>query len=148
MTNRALFEDNPLVQQLNVRPSEFEQHQFTTRLDGCLTSNNTLSGTFSSATSRRRIRSRIRRLISPFVLRRADRNRTLAISDQHIVSPTLINEFVFGYFSLNNTLTLDEPFLSSELTSEAIGIGNPALLSDDSPGIRRLGHFIGRPEPC
>src|SRR5688572_17763 len=46
VTNRALFEDNPLIQQLNVRPSEFEQNQFTTRLDGRLTSNNTLSGTF------------------------------------------------------------------------------------------------------
>src|SRR5688572_3537081 len=146
VTNRALFEDNPLVQQLNVRPSEFEQQQFTTRLDGRLTGNNTLSGTFffSNFPALDSFPDPSS-LISPFVLRRADRNRTLAISDQHIVSPTLINEFVFGYFSLNNTRTLDEPFLSSELTSEAIGIGNPALLFDDSPGTRRLGHFIGRP---
>ena len=46
VTTRALFEDNPLVQQLNVQPSEFKQHQFTTRLDGRLTKSNTLSGTF------------------------------------------------------------------------------------------------------
>lgn len=146
VTTRALFEDNPLVQQLLVRPSEFEQHQFTTRLDGRLTKNNTLTGTFffsnfpaldsfPDPTS----------LISPFVLRRADRNRTLAISDQHVFSPTLINEVVFGYFYLNNTRTLDEPFLSSELSNEAVGINNPAVLFDDTPGTRRLGHFIGRP---
>ena len=46
VVSRTLRENNPLVQQLNVRPSEFEQHQFTTRLDGRLTKSNTLSGTF------------------------------------------------------------------------------------------------------
>ncbi len=79
------------------------------------------------------------------MLRRADRNRTLAVSDQHIFSSSLINEARFGYFSLNNTRALDEPYLSQELTSEAVGISNPALLFDDSPATRRLGHFIGRP---
>ncbi|HEU0252993.1 MAG TPA: carboxypeptidase-like regulatory domain-containing protein [Pyrinomonadaceae bacterium] len=146
VTTRSLFEDNPLVQQLNVRPSEFEQHQFTTRLDGRLTKNNTLTGTFFF-TNFPALDSfpDPSSLISPFVLRRADRNRTLAISDQHVFGPTFINEAVFGYFSLNNTRALDEPFLSQELTSEAVGIANPALLFDDSPGTRRLGHFIGRP---
>ena len=146
ISSRALFEDNPLVRQLNVLPSEFQQHQFTARLDGRLTKQNTLNGTFffsnfpgldsfPDPSS----------LVSPFVLRRADRNRTLAISDQHIFGPTLINEARFGFFSLNNTRSLDEPFLSEELTSAAVGISNPALLFDDSPGTRRLGHFIGRP---
>jgi hypothetical protein len=146
VTSRALFEDNPLIQQLNVRPSEFEQNQFTTRLDGRLTNKNTLTGTFffSNFPALDSFPDPSS-LISPFVLRRADRNRTLAISDQHIFSPSVINEFVFGYFSLNNTRSLDDTFLTPELTSEALGIGNPALLFDDSPGTRRLGHFIGRP---
>ena len=146
VTNRALFEDNPLVQELNVRPSEFEQHQFTTRLDGRLSKNNTLTGTFffSNFPALDSFPDPSS-LISPFVLRRADRNRTLAISDQHVFSPTLINEVVFGYFYLNNTRQLDEPFLSPDLTSNAVGITNPALLFDDTPGTRRLGHFIGRP---
>ena len=93
VTTRALFEDNPLVQQLNVRPSEFEQHQFTTRLDGRLTKNNTLTGTFffSNFPALDSFPDPSS-LISPFVLRRADRNRTLAISDQHVFGPTLINE--------------------------------------------------------
>jgi hypothetical protein len=146
ITTRALFEDNPLVQQLNVQPSEFEQHQFTTRLDGSLTRNNTLSGTFffSNFPALDSFPDPSS-LVSPFVLHRADRNRTLAISDQHVFSPTLINEARFGFFFLNNTRTLDDPFLAQELTSAALGIDNPALLFDDSPGTRRLGHFIGRP---
>ena len=146
VTSRGLFEDNPLIQQLNVRPSEFEQNQFTTRLDGRLTSNNTLSGTFffSNFPALDSFPDPSS-LISPFVLRRADRNRTLAISDQHIFSPTLINEFVFGYFSLNNTRSLDDPYLTPELSNDAVGILNPAVQFDSSPGTLRLGHFIGRP---
>ena len=146
VANRALFEDNPLVQQLNVRPSEFEQNQFTTRLDGRLTNKNTLTGTFffSNFPALDSFPDPSS-LISPFVLRRADRNRTLAISDQHVFSPTVINEVVFGYYSLNNTRTLDESYLTSELSNEAVGIINPAVAFDDSPGTRRLGHFIGRP---
>lgn len=146
VTSRTLRENNPLVQQLNVQPSQFTQHQLSTRVDGRLNKQNTLSGTFFAAkfpgldsfpdpSS----------LASPFTLRRADQNRTLAISDQHIISPTLINEARFGYFYLNNTRTLDDPFLAEGFTSAALGISNPALLFDDSPGTRRLGHFIGRP---
>lgn len=146
VSSRALFEDNPLVQQLNVRPSEFEQHQFTTRLDGRLTKNNTLNGTFffSNFPALDSFPDPSS-LISPFVLQRADRNRTLAISDQHIFSPSLINEVRFGYFLLNNTRSLDASFLTPELSNQAVGINNPAVLFDDSPGTRRLGHFIGRP---
>ncbi|HEV2883742.1 MAG TPA: hypothetical protein VGW36_02730, partial [Pyrinomonadaceae bacterium] len=146
VVSRTLRENNPLVQQLNVRPSEFEQNQFTTRLDGRLTTSNTLSGTFffSNFPALDSFPDPAS-LISPFVLRRADQNRTLAISDQHVFSPTLINEARFGFFLLNNTRTLDEAFLSQELTSAEIGIINPALEFDDSPGTRRLGHFIGRP---
>jgi hypothetical protein len=146
VATRNLFEDNPLVQQLNVRPSEFEQHQFTTRLDGRLTKNNTLTGTFffSNFPALDSFPDPSS-LISPFVLRRADRNRTLAISDQHVFGPTFINEVVFGFFSLNNTRTLDDAYLTPELSNQAVGIINPAVLFDDSPGTRRLGHFIGRP---
>lgn len=146
VTSRTLMENNPLVQQLNVQPSEFKQHQFTLRLDGNITKKDTLSGTlfwanfpgidsFPDPSS----------LASPFSLKRADRNRTLAISETHIFSPTLINEFRFGYFSLNNTRSLDDPFLTDEFKSATIGIANPALLFDNSPGTQRLGHFIGRP---
>jgi hypothetical protein len=146
ITTRALFEDNPLMQQLNVQPSEFKQHQFTTRLDGRLSKNNTLSGVFfSSNFPALDSFPDPSSLASPFTLRRADQNRTLAISDQHVFGPTLINEARFGFFHLNNTRTLDDPFLTDEFTSAAVGISNPALLFDSSPATRRLGHFVGRP---
>ncbi len=146
VVNRTLRENNPLVQQLNVQPSEFTQHQLSTRLDGRLNKKNSLSGSFFAANfpgldSFPDPSS----LASPFTLRRADKNRTLAISDQHIFGPNLINEARFGYFYLNNTRSLDDPFLGEDFTSAAVGISNPALLFDDSPGTRRLGHFIGRP---
>lgn len=146
VVSRTLRENNPLVQQLNVQPSQFKQHQLTARLDGRLSKNNSLSGvfflsnfpaldSFPDPSS----------LASPFTLRRADQNRTLAISNQHIFGPSLINEARFGYFLLNNTRTLDDPFLTEGFTSAALGIANPALLFDDSAATRRLGHFIGRP---
>ena len=146
VVSRTLRENNPLVQQLNVEPSEFKQHQLSTRLDARLTKQNSLTGTFFLANfpaldSFPDPSS----LASPFTLRRADKNRTLAISDQHIFGPNLIHEARFGFFSLNNTRSLDDPFLTDEFTSAALGIANPALLFDDSPGTRRLGHFIGRP---
>ncbi|HYO64259.1 MAG TPA: carboxypeptidase-like regulatory domain-containing protein [Pyrinomonadaceae bacterium] len=138
---------NPLVTQRNVFPAEFEQDQFTFKMDGRVTANNTLNGTFFFAnfpgldpfpdpSS----------LASPFTLRRNDRNRTLAVSDQHVFGPTLVNEVRFGFFSLNNSRRLDDPFLAPELQSSAFGISNPALFFDDSPGTRRLGHFVGRNE--
>ncbi|MET0649325.1 MAG: carboxypeptidase-like regulatory domain-containing protein [Pyrinomonadaceae bacterium] len=145
-TSRTIRENNPLVQQLNVVPSEFAQHQFTARLDGRLSQHNSLSGTFffSNFPALDSFPDPSS-LASPFTLRRADRNRTLAVSDQHVFGPTLINEARFGFFYLNNTRSLDDPFLVDGLTSEAVGIGNPALLFDNTPGTRRLGHFIGRP---
>ena len=146
VVSRTLRENNPLVQQLNVQPSSFKQHQFTTRIDGRLTQKNTLTGTFfMSNFPALDSFPDPSSLASPFTLERGDRNRTLAISDQHIFGPTLINEARFGYFYLNNTRSLAEQFLSQEFTSAALGIANPALLFDDSPGTRRLGHFIGRP---
>ncbi|HUE82200.1 MAG TPA: carboxypeptidase-like regulatory domain-containing protein [Pyrinomonadaceae bacterium] len=146
VVSRTLSENNPLVQQLNVEPSEFKQQQFTTRLDGRLSRKNTLTGTlfFSNFPALDSFPDPSS-LASPFTLRRADRNRTLAISDQHVFGPTLINEARFGLFYLNNTRSLDDPFLTDEFTSAAVGIINPAIIFDDSPGTRRLGHFIGRP---
>jgi hypothetical protein len=135
---------NPYRRQRNVFPAEFEQDQFTIKLDGRLTSKNTLSGTFffsnfpgldpfPDPSS----------LASPVTLKRSDRNRTLAVNDQHIFGPRLINEFRFGYFSLNNTRILDDPFL--EITNASVGIPNPATAYDQGPGALRLGHYVGRP---
>ncbi|MCA1621514.1 MAG: hypothetical protein LC795_20020 [Acidobacteria bacterium] len=135
---------NPLIRQRNVFPARFRQDQFTVKLDGRLTPQNTLTGTlfwsdfpgldpFPDPGS----------LASPFVLRRADRNRTLAISDQHVSGPRFINEARFGFFLLDNTRRLDDPFLA--ITNESVGIPNPAVAFDSSPSTLRLGHYVGRP---
>lgn len=145
VANRTLLRNNPLIEVINVEPARFKQNQFTTRLDGQLSDKNTLSGTFfytdfpgfdpfPDPSS----------LVSPFTLRRNDRNRTLSISDTHVFSPKFINEVRFGYFYLNNTRRLDDPFLTDEFTNEANGIFNPATLFDNSIATRRLGHFVGR----
>ena len=135
---------NPLIRQRNVFPADFQQDQFTAKLDGRVSQNNTLSGSlffanfpgfdpFPDPSS----------LASPFVLRRADRNRTVAISDQHTFTPTFLNEVRFGYFFLDNTRRLDDPFL--QLTNSSVGVPNPAVAFDNSPATTRLGHYVGRP---
>ncbi|HZG54854.1 MAG TPA: carboxypeptidase regulatory-like domain-containing protein, partial [Pyrinomonadaceae bacterium] len=142
-SNVTLFGGNPLVRQRNVFPAEFEQDQFTFKLDGQLTANNRLSGAFffanfpgfdpfNAPNSQ----------ASPAGLVRNDRNRTLAVSDVHVFSPTLINEVRFGYFSLNNSRSLRDDFAA--ITSASVGIENPALFFDNSVGTQRLGQFIGR----
>ncbi len=145
VVSKTLLRGNPLIEVINVEPARFRQNQFTTRIDGQINQNNNLSGTlfytdfpgfdpFPDPSS----------LVSPFTLRRNDRNRTVSISDTHVFSGNLINEVRFGYFYLNNTRRLDDPFLTEEFTNDAIGIFNPASLFDDSIATRRLGHFVGR----
>jgi hypothetical protein len=118
VTTRTLTRNNPLVEVISVEPSKFRQNQFTTRLDGQLSSKNNLSGTFFFSDfpgfdSFPDPNS----LASPFTLRRDDRNRTLSIGDTHIFTPNWINELRFGYFYLNNTRRLDDPFLTDEFTN-------------------------------
>jgi hypothetical protein len=134
---------NPFVRIRNVQPAEFQQDQFTLKLDHQLKEMNRLSGTFFFAnfpgldpfpdpSS----------LASPITLRRNDRNRTLAISDTHTFGTSLINEARFGMFLLNNTRRQDDPFLA--LTNESIGISNPANFYDRTVATTRLGHYVFR----
>lgn len=145
ISSRTLQRNNPLVEFVEVNPSRFRQNQFTTRLDGQLSQNNTLSGTFFFANfpgfdSYPDPNS----LASPFELRRNDRNRTLSISDTHVFNSNLINEVRFGFFSLNNTRSLTEEFSTGNFTNEFIGVTNPANAFDQSVATTRLGHYIGR----
>jgi hypothetical protein len=142
-TISGIIGGNPMIEQRNVYPARFEQDQFTVKLDQQVSDANRLSGTFFFAnfpgldpfpdpSS----------LASPVTLLRNDRNRTLAVTDMHMFSPTVINEARFGIFRLNNTRSLDEPFLS--LTNDAVGIPNPANFYDSSAATTRLGHYIFR----
>jgi hypothetical protein len=136
---------NPLVRRRQVQPSEFTQDQFNVRGDFNVTEANRLNAVFffSNFPSLDSFPDPSS-LASPFTLQRGNRARTLALSDTYVFNPRVVNEARFGLLFLNNTRSLDDPFLADELTSAAVGINNPALLFDDSPGTRRLGHFIMR----
>ena len=145
ITSRTLARNNELVEFIGVEPSKFRQHQATVRLDGQLSEKNTLSGTFfysdfPGLDSFPDPNS----LASPFTLNRDDRNRTLSIGDTHVFTPNWINEVRFGYFYLNNTRSLDDPFLGDPFTNAFIGVNNPAVNFDSSAATLRLGHYIGR----
>ncbi len=135
---------NPFIRQRNVVPAEFTQDQYTLKLHGQLTDNNRLSATgfyaefpgfdpFPDPSS----------LASPFTLKRADRNATIALSDTHIMGANKVNELRGGIFYLRNSRQLDDPYL--DLTNQGIGVANPANFYDSSNATTRLGHYVGRP---
>ena len=135
---------NPIVRQRNVVPAEFQQDQFTAKIDGQITNNQRLSGTFFYAdfpgfdpfpdpSS----------LASPFTLERADKNATFAASHNWVIGNTMVNEIRGGVFALRNSRALDPQF--NELTNALIGVPNPATFFDSSEATLRLGHYIGAP---
>jgi Carboxypeptidase regulatory-like domain len=134
---------NPLIRQRIVVPSQFEQDQFTTKLDYQLVEANRLSGTFffSNFPAIDSFPDPFT-LASPTSLQRNDRNRTFALSDIHTLSPTMINEARFGYFYLNNTRGLTDELAA--ITNDQIGVPNPATFFDNSVATQRLGHYIFR----
>lgn len=135
---------NPFIRQRNVVPAEFEQDQYTLKLDGRITDDNRLSATgfyaefpgfdpFPDPFS----------LTSPFTLKRADRNATVALSDTQIWGANKVNEVRGGLFYLRNSRQLDDPFL--DLTNQGVGVPNPANFFDASNATTRLGHYVGAP---
>lgn len=140
----------PLVRFRNVFPADFKQDQFTTRLDYNLLKGdsegkniNTLSGTFFFANFPATDPFSDDTLVSPTPLIRDDRNRTLAITDTHYFSGSLINEARFGYFTLDNSRRLDERFLAPELTNSGLGIFNPASAFEPGAPTQRAARFAG-----
>lgn len=140
----------PLVRQRNAAPAEFEQDQFTIRLDyNLLPGNsegnnvNTLSGTFFFANFPSYEPFPDSSLASPTPLVKDDRNRTLAMTDTHIFSPNVINEIRFGYFSLDNSRELDERLLGPGLTAGDLGVLSPASVFAPGPATDRLPRFSG-----
>lgn len=140
----------PLVRQRNAAPAEFEQDQFTIRLDYNLLKGdnegknaNTLSATFFFANYPSYEPFPDDTLASPAPLVKDDRNRTIAITDTHVFSSTLINEARFGYFSLDNSRKLDERLLAPGLTAQDLGILSPASVFAPGPPTDRMPRFSG-----
>ncbi len=141
----ALNGGNPFVGIRQAIPAVFDQDQVNSRFDATITGSNRLYATyyysdfpsldpFPDPSS----------LASPFTQARSNRAHAFSIADVQNFGSKWVNEARFGFLLLNNTRTLDDPFLAPELESAAFGIGNPALIYDDSPATRRLGHFVAR----
>ena len=135
---------NPLARQRNVVPADFTQDQYTLKMDGQITGTQRLSGTlfyadfpgldpFPDPST----------LASPFTLRRADRNATVAAAHNWVIGGNKVNEIRGGVFALRNSRSLDERF--DGLTNASIGVPNPATFFDDSTATQRLGHYVGAP---
>jgi Carboxypeptidase regulatory-like domain len=138
---------NPLVRARLAVPATFKQDQFTTRLDYNLyqgkVQSNQLNATFFFANFPATEPFTDSTLASPFPVLKDDRNRTLAISDTHVFSPTLINEVRFGYFWLNNSRELDSPLLAPGFTNPSLNIPNPATAFSAGPSTLRCARQAG-----
>jgi hypothetical protein len=136
---------DPLVELRQVVPAEFQQIQGSGRLDVRLSESNRLqlsyfAGDFPSLDPFPDPST----LVSPFTLRRSNRGQVASIADTHMLGAASVNNLRVGFFTLRNTRSLDDPFLTDAMSSAAFGIANPALLFDDRPATRRLGHFVDR----
>lgn len=136
---------DPLVELRQVVPAEFQQYQGSARLDFRLSDANRLQASyFYSDFPSLDPFPDPSTMVSPVTLRRSNRGQVFSLGDTHIFASGALNQFRVGYFTLRNTRRLDDPFLADDLTSAAFGIANPALLFDDRPATRRLGHFVDR----
>jgi Carboxypeptidase regulatory-like domain len=140
----------PLVRVRNVAPAKFRQDQLSTRFDYVVSkgdangnNSNSLNATFFFANFPATDPFSTDTLASPAPLIRDDRNRTLAITDTHVFSGSLINETRFGYFSLGNSRKLDDSFLAPELTNEGLGVFNPATIFAPGAATQRAARFAG-----
>ena len=134
---------DPVAEHRQVIPAEFQQLQGSGRVDAKLTSNNRLHVSYFGADfpsldpfpdpST---------LASPVPLLKSNRGQVASVSDTHIFGSGVLNEARVGFFTLRNTRRLDDDIAA--VTSDQFGIVNPALLFDDSPATRRLGHFVNR----
>jgi hypothetical protein len=134
---------DPVAEHRQVVPAEFQQFQGSGRVDAKITSNNRLQASYFGAdfpsTDPFPDPST---LASPIPLLKTNRGQVASVSNTHIFGNGVLNEARVGFFKLRNTRRLDDDIAG--VTSDQFGIVNPALLFDDSPATRRLGHFVNR----
>jgi len=132
-TNCTLLEDQnaPSCQVTRVIPATFEQDQFSIGIDHQLTANNKMSGKFFFSDQ-----PSVDPLSSGDALSRHEveehtAQRSLSITNVHIINPTTINEFRAGFFRNDNS-TFAVPYFKNA----DFGLNNPLA------GIRPdLSHF-------
>ena len=140
----------PLVRFRNVFPAEFEQDQFTTRLDYALSRGNN-EGIGSNNLSFNIFFAKFPSynpfsddtVLSPTPLIKDDRNLTFSFTDTHVFAPNIINEVRFGFFNLDNSRKLDDRFISNTLSNSGQGIINPASVFAPGAPSERLARVVG-----
>jgi hypothetical protein len=105
---------------ISVIPASFEQDQFSTNIDHQLTTANRFSGKFffSNQPSRNPLDNGT--ALTRFETEERTAQRTLSLTDVHVFSPAVINEFRAGFFRNNNS-----SFAVPYFTNAEMGIRNP-----------------------
>jgi Carboxypeptidase regulatory-like domain/TonB dependent receptor len=134
---------DPLAEHRQVIPAQFEQLQGSVRTDVRLSDSDRLHvAYFGSNFPSLDPFPDPSTLASPFTLRRSNRGHVASLGHTRVFGSGAVNEVRGGFFTLRNTRTLDDPFLT--ITSDQFGISNPALEFDVRPATERLGHFVNR----
>ena len=118
----------PGCEVLSVIPGTFEQDQFTINIDHQLTANNKLSGRFFFTDQPIVDPLANSRALSLFERLEDTGQRTLSVTDIHVFSPTVINEFRAGFFRNRNDTKARAHFTNAEF-----GINNP--LTSERPDL-------------
>jgi hypothetical protein len=116
-TGTQLFESCQVVA---VIPATYSQNQFSANIDHQITQNNRLSGKFFFTNQPSVDPLSSSRAISRFESNRDTQQRTLSLTNTHIVSPTMANEFRAGFFRNRNDTRPESYF-----TNEQFGLMNP-----------------------
>lgn len=112
-----LFESCQVV---SVIPATFEQDQFTTNADHQLTQANRLSGKFFFSNQPSRDPLANGNALTRFEREDTTYQRTFSLTDLHVFSPTVVNEFRAGFFRNRNDSDPVPYFTNAEF-----GIENP-----------------------
>lgn len=118
----------PTCQVIQAAPATYEQDQFSVGLDHQITGFNKLTGKFFFTDQPSRNPFADSAAASRFESSEDTRQRTFSLTDTHIFSPSVINEFRFGYFNNRND-TVAVPYF----TNAQFGINNP--LADERPDL-------------
>ena len=134
-------------QVITVIPATYRQDQFSTNTDYQITSANKLSGKFFLANQPSVDPLANSRVLSRFERNKRTAQRTISLTDVHILSPTMANELRVGFFRNRNDTAAVSYFTNAEfgLKNPLAGI-RPDLASFDIRGDRDVGdrfHFGG-----
>jgi hypothetical protein len=132
-----LFESCQVV---TVIPATYRQNQFSASIDHQFTSSNRLSGKFFYTDQPSLDPLSSSRAISRFERNRDTEQRTVSLTNTHVISPAMVNEFRAGFFRNRNDTRPVAYF-----TNEQFGLRNPLasvrpdLVTMDIRGERDVG---------